>query len=88
MYFLFLKDIVMFAFPSYDSSLAAGDGGVSHLRLRRGMSEEVRPTHTCNGELLCSVSYDLIFLKQEFMHFVLNFVWQPCFCMRILLKMF
>jgi hypothetical protein len=74
-YLLFLKDIVMFAFPSYESSLAAGEGGVSHLRLRRGMSEEVRPTHTCNGEyLLCSVYYDLIFLKQESVHFVLNFV--------------
>jgi hypothetical protein len=39
-----------FVFLSYESSLTAGEGDVSHLRLRRGMSEDVRPTNTCNGE--------------------------------------
>ncbi|XP_033609834.1 GTPase-activating protein and VPS9 domain-containing protein 1 isoform X3 [Cryptotermes secundus] len=37
-----------FSSRCYESSLTAGEGDVSHLRLRRGMSEEVRPTHTCN----------------------------------------
>ncbi|XP_069695345.1 GTPase-activating protein and VPS9 domain-containing protein 1 [Periplaneta americana] len=32
----------------YESSLTAGEGDVSQLRLRRGMSEESRPTHNCN----------------------------------------
>jgi hypothetical protein len=40
----------MFLFCSYESSVTASEGDVSHLRLRRGMSEEVRPTHNCNGE--------------------------------------
>jgi hypothetical protein len=39
----------MFHFPSYESALTVGEGDVPHVRLRRGMSEEVRPTHTCNG---------------------------------------
>ncbi|PSN29560.1 hypothetical protein C0J52_22666 [Blattella germanica] len=32
----------------YESSLTSGDGDVSHLRMRRGMSEDSRPTHNCN----------------------------------------
>jgi len=47
--FIVFRTCYMFHFPSYESSLTVGEGDVPHVRLRRGMSEEVRPTHTSNG---------------------------------------
>jgi hypothetical protein len=47
---VFLEDVKFFHPHSYESSLTASEGDVSHLRLRRGMSEEVQSAHNCNGE--------------------------------------
>lgn len=55
-YCVLVEDIILFCL-SYEASLTASDGDVSHLRLRRGMSEDVRSTHNCNGE--CYVSYHI-----------------------------
>ena len=47
--FTVFRRCYMFHFPSYESSLTVGEGEVPRVRLRRGMSEEVQPTHTSNG---------------------------------------
>jgi len=47
--FTVFRKCYMFHFPSYESSLTVGEGEVPRVRLRRGMSEEVQPTHTSNG---------------------------------------
>lgn len=47
--FTVFRKCYMFHFSSYESPLTVGEGDVPHVRLRRGMSEEVRPTHTSNG---------------------------------------